>query len=359
MNRRNFLKVSAATAAAMVFAPASFAAPLPEPTVAKLPVWRGFNLLEYFNADWKKAFVEKDFEMIADLGFNFVRLPLSYRCWNSGKVEEWTKLDEKALAGVDQAVDFGKKHGIHTNVNLHRAPGYCVNPPNEPLSLWDDEKALEACAFHWAHLASRYKGRPNREVTFNLLNEPKDMPEEKYVKVVQRLAAAIHEVDQDRLIVIDGLKWGGVPVKSLAGVVAQSTRGYQPMRITHHKANWINGSDKWEDPTWPLVEKKNGKEDVWDKARLTKTLAPWKDFAAAGNGVHVGEWGVHNRTPHAVTLAFMKDYLEAFKEARLGWALWNFRGSFGVMDSGRKDVPYEDYKGHKLDRKMLEVVLAG
>ena len=39
-----------------------------------------------------------------------------------------------------------------------------------------------------------------------------------------------------------------------------------------------------------------------------------------------------------------------------GFALWNLRGSFGVADSERADVTYEDYKGHKLDRKMLELL---
>jgi endoglucanase len=36
--------------------------------------------------------------------------------------------------------------------------------------------------------------------------------------------------------------------------------------------------------------------------------------------------------------------------------LWNLRGGFGVLDSDRKDVPYEDYHGHKLDRKMLQLL---
>jgi len=44
------------------------------------------------------------------------------------------------------------------------------------------------------------------------------------------------------------------------------------------------------------------------------------------------------------------------KTAGLGWALWNFRGSFGIMDSDRRDVVYENWRGHKLDRKMLELL---
>jgi len=36
--------------------------------------------------------------------------------------------------------------------------------------------------------------------------------------------------------------------------------------------------------------------------------------------------------------------------------MWNLRGPFGVLDSERQDVAYEDFKGHKLDRKMLELL---
>jgi endoglucanase len=52
----------------------------------------------------------------------------------------------------------------------------------------------------------------------------------------------------------------------------------------------------------------------------------------------------------------MTDLLSLWKEVGWGYAMWNLRGPFGVLDSGREDVEYEDYKGHKLDRKMLELM---
>jgi endoglucanase len=361
MNRRQFLQSAAASAAACALPAGLLNAAADEaPTVARLPRWRGFNLLEWFDANNRKTFKEEDFALIKELGFDFVRLPLSYRCWNSGKVEEWDQIDEKALAQIDQAVELGKQHGVHVNINFHRAPGYCVNPPKEPLVLWDDEKALDACAHHWGHFAKRYKGRPSREVTFDLLNEPADIPEEKYTKVVKRLVEAIHEQDRQRLVIADGLKWGGTPVMSLAGLVAQSTRGYEPSRISHYKANWMKGSDEWPEPTWPLtVQQKDKKQEVWDRAKLVKNrIDPWKKLEEKGSGVHVGEWGSYNKTPHAVALKWMQDYLELWKQAGWGWAMWNFRGAFGPLDSGRADVAYETWKGHKLDRKMMELIQA-
>jgi endoglucanase len=60
-----------------------------------------------------------------------------------------------------------------------------------------------------------------------------------------------------------------------------------------------------------------------------------------------------------VALAFMSDEVSLWKEAGWGWSMWNLRGGFGVVDSGRPDVDYEDFRGHRLDRKMLEIIRAG
>ncbi len=54
----------------------------------------------------------------------------------------------------------------------------------------------------------------------------------------------------------------------------------------------------------------------------------------------------------------MRDCLELWKEAGWGWALWNFRGSFGLLDSKRADVKYEKFRGCELDREMLELLRA-
>ena len=96
---------------------------------------------------------------------------------------------------------------------------------------------------------------------------------------------------------------------------------------------------------------------MWDKARLkTESIDPYNPLVAKGVQIHVGEWGCYNQTPHDVALAWMSDYLSLWKAAGWGFSMWNLRGSFGILDSGRKDVTYEDYKGHKLDRRMLELL---
>ena len=355
MDRRQFIKAS--VAAGVVAGGLNLVqAKLPESvSAAKLPRWRGFNLLEKFTASRNAPYREEDFAMMAEWGFDFARLPASYHCWS--KPDNWLTIDEGPVRHIDQAIEFGKRYGIHVNLNFHRAPGYCVNPPEEPKDLWTDASALDACAFHWKYFATRYKGIPSTQLSFDLLNEPARTEEPNYVRVAKHLIEAIRSVDPSRLIVADGHKWGNDPVHGLADMnVAQSTRGYQPMHISHFKASWIGGSDKWPTPTWPLKLQ----DQTWDKERLRRErIEPWKALEKKGVGVHVGEWGAFTSTPHDVALAWMKDNLDLWKEAGWGWALWNLRGGFGLLDTRRPDVKYESYKGHQLDRKMLELLREG
>lgn len=105
----------------------------------------------------------------------------------------------------------------------------------------------------------------------------------------------------------------------------------------------------------PAFHSESGPQDGPAYLRQT-AAAPWQPAFDAGVFVMVGEFGAYNRTPHPLVLAWMEDNLTWWRERGLGWALWNFRGSFGILDSGRADVAYEPFRGHLLDRKMLDLL---
>jgi endoglucanase len=362
LTRRGMLRLALGTAglSALDSRLAQASAPpraLPEASPKHLPRWRGFNLLDKFMVDQQKPFQERDFADIAELGFDFVRLPLDYRCWTDR--ENPSKLKEPVLKEIDQAVEFGRKYGVHVQINFHRAPGYTVAKPPEPKSLWTDPMVQGVCAHHWASLAARYQGMPNNLVSFNPLNEPdsKVKPED-HRAVIERIATAIRAKDPQRLIVCDGRAWATAPPTELIGLdVAAALHDYNPMPLTHYKASWVNWDETWPEPVWPL-KKNDGKYVV--RATIARELInPWKEFEAKGVGVMVGEFGVYNQTPHRFALSWMNDTLAEFKKAGWGWALWNFTGGFGICDSDRFDLAYENWHGRKLDRAMLELMQAG
>ncbi|MFA5161407.1 MAG: cellulase family glycosylhydrolase [Elusimicrobiales bacterium] len=97
--------------------------------------------------------------------------------------------------------------------------------------------------------------------------------------------------------------------------------------------------------------KNDGRNRLW-----VKCVAPWVEAQRQGVGVMVGEWGVISKTPHDVVLRWAEDSLANWQDAGWGWALWQFRGDFGILDSNRSDVHYEDFEGHKLDRQFLNLL---
>jgi endoglucanase len=378
MHRRVFLSGLAAGIAAIPVSgflrsqsgiPAKLPADLPVTLSKHIPRYRGFNIQWERKAgdNTKPAFEESDFAMMQEWGFNFARLPLSYWIW--GKPTDWTYINDEPLAEIDRAIDLGKEYAVHVNLNFHRIPGYCINGRElEPADLFTGHKdeaarALKAACFHWAHFARRYKSVPSSQLSFDLINEPPKMRsyegyfEERYVEVVGALVRAIRAEDPHRLIFADGINIGQNPVLDLANLnLVQSTRGYQPKAISHHGATWVplDEYETMKTPVWPLTDDKGHR---WDRAKLKQEYVDkWKPLTDLGVQVHVGEWGCYNQTPHEVALAWMSDCLAVWREAGWGNALWNLRGNFGVLDSGRKDVNYEDSKGHKVDRKMLELL---
>ncbi len=351
ISRRGFLVTSGVAA---LGAGVSLRAAAAEPTAAKLPKWHGFNLLEKFMVHQNARYQETDFAWMAELGFNFARFPLDYRCWIDGG--DWTKFNESVLKEIDEGVAFGEKHGVHVLLNFHRAPGYTVAQPSEAKDLWKDEEAQRICAMHWGVFAKRYQGVPNSRLSFNLFNEPTIVKPEDHRRVVARMLESIREHDAKRLVICDGRQWGRVPPEELLGLgVAAATRGYEPHKLTHYQASWVQGADRWAVPEYPLHEG----HTVWDKKALReRCIKPWKELESKGMGVMVGEFGSFNKTPHNVVLPWMRDFLALWKRAGWGWAMWNFRGSFGILDSERADAAYEDFHGHKLDRKMLDLLKA-
>jgi endoglucanase len=333
-----------------------------------LPRWRGFNLYELCDPSYgaPHEFREFDFDTIAEWGFNFVRLPCSYRFWASPQPARWLEINDDVLARtVDLAIAMGRSRGIHVNLCLHRAPGYCVNPPAEALCLWSDEAALEAAAHHWTHLARRYRHIPSADLSFNLLNEPPDtISVEQYLRVHRRLHAAVREVDTKRLVIVDAMNFATEPVPELAGQgVATSMHAYNPYELCLYRAEWLGvDTGSWPVPSWPLQvqDDPNDSVDLWNCDRLRREeVVPFTEMQQRHVGVHIGEWGVYQYTPHGVTLHWMSDQLQLWRAAGWGWALWNLRGPFGVLDSNRTDVTYERFRGHFLDRKMLELLRKG
>ena len=109
MHRRQFLTRTGVFAAGMAITlPALSGSESLKPSAARLPRWRGFNLLEKF-IKWEKGnppFQETDFVWMQEWGLDFARLPLSYLCWTDPN--DWLKIREPELKHLDEVVSLGE-----------------------------------------------------------------------------------------------------------------------------------------------------------------------------------------------------------------------------------------------------------
>lgn len=355
-----------------------------------IPRWRGFNILDLFSTSvrWKEffpmgdgVFSEEDFVMIKELGFNFVRVPMSYLYLGTGAYGRTP--DPERFALLDRAIELGQKYGIHVMPGFHRAPGYCVtsasqfDTPEKGFLFTDDEELADFINW-WRTIAERYADVPRDALSFNLVNEPMNIDDETYERTFLPVIEAIEAANPERLIQVEGsFVWEGSSITlrpapaSIAhrDNVVNSVHLYHPMTLTHYECPWATGmiSEDLEAPTWPLeptlkpgVDRVLTGDDAkrWDKEALRELLRPYLDLSEAGHKVHVGEMGAYSKVAHDVYLAYAKDVVELLDEYGLGYAMWNFRGPFGVVDTGRTDAPAEEFHGHELDRALADI-LAG
>lgn len=373
-SRRVFLKTASAAAAAVALGSVSRAEAATNPAQTAIPRWRGFNLTDFFQGmgggERSAGMVsEDDLKWIRDWGFDFIRMPMDYWLWIDSdwrKTKQLTpddvyKIDERTMEKVDRTVELGAKYDLHVSLNFHRAPGYCINNPDrEPFVLWSDPRAEDAFVFHWDLFAKRYQGVSTKQLSFNLVNEAPGMRKgymsaEDYRRVMTRATETIRKYTPDRTIIIDGLSVGNRVVDNMIPTgVAQSVHAYTPAGISHYHASWVDKNMSFPTPTWPLLNKDGSVK--CDRAKLEAHYAPWAELAKKGIGVHCGEAGCYNKTPYDVFHAWLSDVMDILKGHGIGYALWNFRGSFGLLDSGRTDIEYEDWHGHKLDRRLLTLL---
>ena len=225
--------------------------------------------------------------------------------------------------------------------------------------LWRDKTAQDAFNFHWEVFAKRYKGVSPEKLSFNLLNEapsPREgyMSREDYITIMSNAAAVIRSYSPDRPVIVDGLSVGNDVIPEMIPLyIIQSVHAYIPALISHYRASWVD-KGTFPTPTWPTAPDSNGR--VWDRQRLEEHYKQWGELTAQRVGVHCGECGCWNRTPYQVFIAWFGDVMDILKGYGIGYSLWQFRGGFGIIDSGRDDIEYEDWYGHKLDRTLLTML---
>jgi hypothetical protein len=69
-----------------------------------------------------------------------------------------------------------------------------------------------------------------------------------------------------------------------------------------------------------------------------QTAEKWWSFVEQGGRVMVQEFGCYKKTPRPAALRYLEDCLAVWNGQGWGWALWELRGSMGVLDNGQGEI---------------------
>ncbi len=155
-------------------------------------------------AVYDSFFTEADVKLMADMGFNVMRVPFNHTVLEDDARPYFYK--ESGWRLLDRLFEWGEKHGVYVVPDLHSAPGgqatTFVGDPEKEL-IWDSEEKKRRTIALWKAIASRYKDR-HIIAGYDLLNEPHPHQKADLVDMYQRITAAIREVDPHHMVILTG-----------------------------------------------------------------------------------------------------------------------------------------------------------
>ena len=236
---------------------------------------------------------ETDFQRIAELGFNSVRLPI-----NANLLEDDARPYVYKQSGwnlIERALNWGEKYNVYILIDLHAVPGGQSRlSPSDPGPvneiIWQSNEHRQRTIAMWQAIANRYKDR-KIIAGYDLINEPLPPKPSALFELEQDLVAAIRQVDRQHLIIIEGDKFS-----SDFSMFAKPLSGNQMYGF--HMYNWFGDDRK-------------------------KKIAGLNQLALAQNvPLWAGEFGENTYDMIASTVEM---YDDPQNHITGGWSFWNWK----------------------------------
>lgn len=336
---------------------------------------RGINASEWFAqsaSDYSAARTNRytddsDIALMAKLGFDNVRLSI-----DATPLEGWPHgadgLNSEFVGRLDKAVDAMLADGMAVTIDLHPEDSY-----KEKIRAGNE--GVDRMVMLWRRLAAHYAARDTERVYFEIMNEPAVSDPYRWAGIQARVAAAIREAAPNNTIIATGPNYSDIAdlltQQPLAdGNVIYNFHFYDPHEFTHQGAGW---GQAWWSYThgipYPATESSMAElvKEVPDSATRFQLERYWLDhWNAQRIRLTIDEaarWGTSNGVPlicnefgayrehsdEQSRMNWIRDVRTALEADGIGWAMWDYRGGFGV-------VWKQDGQAAKVDEKVVEAL---
>lgn len=324
---------------------------------------RGTNISHWLSqskqrgAARKAWFTQEDVRRIADMGFDHIRIPIDeVQMWDEGGGAH-----AEAFDLLENALDWSEEAGLRVIVDLHILRSHYFNDKTGVPALFTDPAQEAYFCDLWRDLSGRLGTRATDQVAYELLNEAVARDPEDWNRVARTAFDAVRELEPERTIVL-GSNWFNQHHTFEQLAVPDDKRQiltfhyYYPMLVTHYLAYWWDGGvytgpiqypgrpipdDALDLGGLPEVVQQNLEEwnRPYDRAQMVADWAqPFAVRERTGLPLYCGEFGVYDKVPQAIRLAWYRDIIQAFDENDIAWGNWDYKGSFGVVTVDGEDT---------------------
>ncbi len=209
---------------------------------------RGINLGNALEApnegEWGVTLEESYFELIAEKGFNSIRVPIRWSAHTQNSTPYI--IQESFFERIDWVIEKAFENDLLVIINIHHFEELFSNPEGEK------EKFLQI----WTQISDRYKDYSD-SLLFEILNEPHDqLTAEKWNIFFAEALSIIRSSNPARTVIIGLAEYGGTSALNKL-VLPQnednlilSVHYYNPFHFTHQGAEWVGGSNVWLGTKW-------------------------------------------------------------------------------------------------------------
>ncbi len=290
----------------------------------------------------------EDIALMQAMGFDHVRLSVDPQPMMVNHRPD--EIPAEYLGYLDAAIKTILDRGLAVVIDLH--------PDSEfKARLAKDDSFVEEFADFWRALAQHYSTWDAERVFFEILNEP-EMPDRyRWYGVQAKLAAAIREGAPQHTMIAAGAHWSDdddlVFIEPLRDPnVIYNFHFYEPHIFTHQGATWSTYFWHWvKGLPYPSSPESAAKvaagvpdavdrlavirygADHWDAARIDGEITQvWEWARRRGVPVVCNEFGVYrDYADPQDRAAWIRDVRTSLERHGMGWTMWDYSGSFGVV----------------------------
>lgn len=323
------------TAPSMLMTPTTLS---PQKTLRDFPLLRGINIGNALEApepgSWGVTIREEYFDEISKAGFNSVRLPVRFSA-HIGSAPEY-KIDADFLQIIDRTIQVALSYNLIIILDVHHFAELMENPEKEK------EKFLSI----WRQLSEHYQDAPP-QLFFDLLNEPeKNLDSKRWNDMVSEVIPIIRRTNPTRKIIVGGVDYSAINSLELLQLPADDNliaafHFYSPFEFTHQGADWVEGSDLWQNTTWTGT--------TAEKEIIQKDLDLALSWSTQNNiPVVMSEFGVIKKADSLSRLRWIQYMTQEASRRDIGWLYWDFCAEFGIYNC----------ESQTWDKELLPVLLS-